>query len=361
MKAAVARGVGEPLRIEDVDVADPIGHEALVRVAATGVCRSDLHFMEGLYPADFPTVFGHESAGVVEAVGDQVVHVRPGDHVISCLSVFCGHCEACVTGHLVNCERPQDVNRRPGDPPRLSQNGERVHQFVNLSSFAECMLVHEHAIVKIRKDMPLDRAALIGCGVTTGVGAVHNTARIEVGSTVAVIGLGGVGLAAVNGAAISGAGRIIAIDTRGSKLNLAKHFGATDVVDASRVDPVEKVREMTGGGVHYSFEAIGLKRTSEQAFEMLRPGGTATVIGMVPVGQKLEIDGESLLYEKRLQGSNMGSNRFPVDMPRYVDFYLAGRLHLDEMISERIRLDQINEAFDAMKAGEVARSVIVFD
>ena len=361
MRAAVLRGVGQPLRIENVEVADPIGHEVLIRVAATGVCHSDLHFIEGHYPTDFPTVLGHESAGVVEAVGDAAGYVVPGDHVISCLSVFCGHCEACVTGHLVNCERPEDVNRAPGEPPRLSQNGTPVHQFFNLSSFAEYMLVHEHAIVKVRKDMPLDRAALIGCGVTTGVGAVHNTAKIEVGSTVAVIGLGGVGLSVVNGAAISGAGRIIAIDTVGSKLNLAGHFGATDVIDATEVDVVKMVREMTGGGVHFSFEAIGLKRTSEQAFEMLRPGGTATVIGMVPVGQKLEIDAESLLYEKKLQGSNMGSNRFRVDMPRYVDFYLAGKLHLDEMISQRIRLEQINEALDAMKTGEIARSVILFD
>ena len=361
MKAAILRGVGQALEIEDVDVSKPIGHEVLVRVAATGVCHSDLHMIEGLYPAPFPCVLGHESAGVVEAVGDQVGYVKPGDHVISCLSVFCGHCEACLTGHLVNCERPEDVNRAAGEAPRLSRNGERVHQIYNLSSFAEYMLVHEHAIVRIRKDMPLDRAALIGCGVTTGVGAVHNTAKIEVGSTVAVIGLGGVGLSAVNGAAISGAGRIIAIDNVGSKLNLAGHFGATDVIDASAGDPVEAVREMSGGGVHYSFEAIGLKRTSEQAFEMLRPGGTATVIGMVPVGQKLEIDGESLLFEKKLQGSNMGSNRFRVDMPRYVDFYLAGKLHLDEMITQRIRLEQINEAFDAMKTGEVARSVILFD
>ncbi len=361
MKAAILHGVGQPLRIENVDVADPIGHEVLIRVAATGVCHTDLHFVEGLYPTEFPTILGHESAGIVEAVGDRVGYVAPGDHVISCLSVFCGHCEACVTGHLVNCERPEDVNRRPGDPPRLSRKGEPVHQFVNLSSFAEFMLVHEHAIVKVRKDMPLDRAALIGCGVTTGVGAVHNTAKIEVGSTVAVIGLGGVGLSVVNGAAISGAGRIIAIDTVGSKLNLAGHFGATDVIDASQVDAVKRVQEMTGGGVHFSFEAIGLKHTSEQAFEMLRPGGTATVIGMVPVGQKLEIDAESLLYEKKLQGSNMGSNRFRVDMPRYVDFYLAGKLHLDEMISQRIRLEEINEAFHAMKKGEIARSVIMFD
>ena len=361
MKAAVSRGVGKRLEVEDVDVDKPIGHEVLVRMAATGVCHSDLHFVEGLYPSEFPNILGHESAGVVEAVGEHVHYVEPGDHVISCLSVFCGHCEQCVTGHLVNCERREDVNRRDDEPPRLSQNGEPITQMMNLSSFAEYMLIHEHALVKIRKDMPLDRAALIGCGVTTGVGAVHNTARIEVGSTVAVIGLGGVGLAAVNGAEISGAGRIIAIDTVGSKLNIAKLFGATDVIDASKDDPVEAVKEMTGGGVHYSFEAIGLKKTSEQAFQMLRNGGTATVIGMVPVGHKVEVEGSELLAEKKLQGSNMGSNHFRVDMPHYIDFYLAGKLKLDEMISQRIRLDQINEAFAAMKAGEVARSVIMFD
>ena len=236
-----------------------------------------------------------------------------------------------------------------------------MHQFYSLSSFAEYMLIHEHALVKIRDDMPLDRAALIGCAVTTGFGAVTNTADIEVGSTVAVIGCGGVGLSAINGAAIAGAGRIIAVDIKGSKLNLAKHFGATDVVDASACDPVEAVKELTGGGVEYSFEALGLKETSEQAFRMLRRSGVATIIGMVPVGQMLEIHGADLLSDKRLQGSNMGSNHFRVDMPRYVDFYLAGKLKLDDMISRRVPLEQINEAFDDMRRGEVARSVVVFD
>jgi S-(hydroxymethyl)glutathione dehydrogenase/alcohol dehydrogenase len=236
-----------------------------------------------------------------------------------------------------------------------------MRQFYNLSSFAEQMLIHEHALVKIRPDMPLDRAALIGCAVTTGFGAVINTARIEVGSTVAVIGCGGVGLSAVNGAAIAGAGRIIAIDVKGSKLNLAKHFGATDVVNATECDPVAAVKDMTGGGVQYSFEALGLKATAEQAFRMLRTSGTATIIGMVPEGQMIEIHGADLIFDKKLQGSNMGSNRFRVDMPRFVDFYLEGKLKLDDMISQRIGLNQINEAFEEMKRGEVARSVIVFD
>jgi S-(hydroxymethyl)glutathione dehydrogenase/alcohol dehydrogenase len=223
------------------------------------------------------------------------------------------------------------------------------------------MLVHEHAIVKIRPDMPLDRAALIGCGVTTGVSAVIHTAKVEPGASVAVIGCGGVGLSCINGAAIAGAGRIIAVDRVPSKLELARKFGATDVVNAKEKDAVGEVVEMTGGGVHYSFEAIGLKKTTEQAFKMLRRGGTATVIGMIPVGTMVELHGPEFLMERKIQGSNMGSNRFRVDMPKYIEFNLQGRLKLDEMISRRLKLEEVNEAFRAMKAGEVARSVIMFD
>ena len=242
----------------------------------------------------------------------------------------------------------------------MTQKGEVVHQFANLSSFAEQMLVHENAMVKIRDDMPLDRAALIGCGVTTGLGAVFNTTRIPVGCSVAVIGCGGIGLNAVQGARIAGAARIVAVDMRASKLELAKEFGATDTVDASAGDPVGQVRDLTGGGVDYSFEAIGLKVAAEQAFAMLRRGGTATVIGMIPMGEKVEIPGSELLSEKKLQGSNMGSNRFRVDMPRYVQLYLDGRLKLDELVSRRIALEEVNDAFDEMRTGEIARSVIVF-
>jgi len=360
MKAAVLRAVHQPLSIEDVAVDNPRSREVLIRTGAVGVCHSDLHYIEGKYAAPMPTILGHESAGVVEKVGSDVTYVKPGDHVITCLSVFCGHCEFCTTGRPFSCENPETA-RAEEQPPRLSQNEAEMHQFYSLSSFAEQMLVHEHALVKVRPDMPLDRAALIGCGVTTGFGAVINTAEIEVGSTVAVIGCGGVGLSAINGAAIAGAGRIIAVDIVGSKLNLARHFGATDVVDASQGDPVEQVKEMTSGGVEYSFEALGLKTTSEQAFRMLRTSGVATIIGMVPEGEMLEIHGADLLDDKRLQGSNMGSNHFRRDMPRYVDFYLDGKLKLDDMISRRIGLEQINEAFEEMKQGEVARSVITFD
>ena len=209
--------------------------------------------------------------------------------------------------------------------------------------------------------MPMDRAALIGCGVTTGVGAVIHTAAVEPGSTVAVIGCGGVGLSAINGAAIAGAARIIAIDMVDSKLELARKFGATDVINAKEKDPIGEVREMTGGGVHYSFEAIGLKQTAEQAFKMLGFGGTATIIGMIPVGTQIELHGPEFLMERKMQGSNMGSNRFRVDMPRFIELYLQGRLHLDDLISRRIKLEDVNEGLAALETGEVARSVIMFE
>ena len=359
MKAAVFREVGKPLEVEEVEISKPGPREVLIRTAAAGVCHSDLHFVEGLYPAVTPLVLGHESAGIVEEVGANVTYVKPGDHVITCLSVFCGHCEMCLTGHLSLCANPE-TRRGHEEEPRLAKNSQPVQQFADLSSFAEQMLVHEHAIVKIREDMPLDRAALIGCGVTTGVGSVFHTAAVEPGSTVAVIGCGGVGLSCINGAELAGAGRIIAIDTVENKLDMAKIFGATDVVNASDVNAVGEVRELTGGGVQYSFEAIGLKQTAEQAFSMLRPGGTATIIGMIPIGVKIELTGAAFLQEKKIQGSMMGSNRFRVDMPRFIDFYLAGKLHLDEMVSKRIKLSQVNEAFADMKSGSVARSVIIF-
>ncbi len=360
MKAAVLREVNKPLEIEDIQHGNPAPREVLVRTVAAGVCHSDLHFQNGSYPYELPAVLGHESAGVVEAVGSDVTYVKPGDHVITCLSAFCGHCEHCLTGHMSLCQEPE-LQRQPDEPPRLASGDQNIAQFLNLSSFAEYMLVHEHAIVKVREDMPMDRAALIGCGVTTGVGAVIHTAAVEPGSTVAVIGCGGVGLSAINGAAIAGAARIIAIDMVESKLELARKFGATDVVNAKEKDAVGEVREMTGGGVHYSFEAIGLKQTAEQAFKMLGFGGTATIIGMIPVGVQVELHGPEFLMERKMQGSNMGSNRFRVDMPRFVDFYLQGRLHLDDLISRRIKLEDVNEGLAALETGEVARSVIMFD
>ena len=361
MRAALLRQVPGKLEIDEVEVSSPGPHEVLVRTAAAGLCHSDLHFMEGKYPYPLPCVLGHESAGVVEAVGDQVTYVEPGDHVITCLSVYCGDCEPCLTGHMSLCVGKDAVRRPPGAEPRLKHAGQEAHPLIDMGSFAEQMLVHEHGVVKIRKDMPLDRAALIGCAVTTGVGAVFNTAKVEPGSTVAVVGCGGIGLNCIQAAAIAGAGKVIAVDKLASKLELARQFGATHTVDASAADPVGQVRDLAGGGVHYAFEAIGLKQTAEQAFGMLRAGGTCTVIGMIPFGESVEIPGYELLAEKRLIGSNMGSNRARVDMPRYIELYLDGRLKLDELVSRRISLDEVNDGFDAMKVGEIARSVIIFE
>lgn len=361
MKAAVLNSIPGRLDIEDIEIGQPGPREVLVRTAAAGVCHSDLHFMEGKYPFPCPAVLGHESAGIVEAVGSMVHYVAPGDHVITCLSAFCGHCSQCTDGHLTLCENKRtELVRQPGEPPRLSRDGETVNQFMHLSSFAEKMLIHEQALVKIDTEMPLDKAALIGCAVTTGLGAVFRTARVAPGESVAVIGCGGIGLSAIQGARIAGANKIIAVDMSESKLELAQQLGATHLIDASKDDAVAAVKSLTGGGVHHSFEAVGMKLTAEQAYQMLRSGGQATVIGMIPVGTMVEIHGPELLMEKKLTGSNMGSNQFRTDMPRFVDMYLDGRLHLDEMVSKTIGLDDINEGFEDMKAGNVARSVVIF-
>ena len=361
MKAAVMRAIGEPLRIEDIQVDGPGPREALVRTAATGVCHSDLHVLEGSLPTALPTVLGHEPAGVVEAVGAEVRHVAPGDHVIGCLSAFCGACEYCLAGRPNLCEGEATM-RRAGEPPRLSKDGEPIVQFVHLSAFAERMLVHENALVRIRRDVPLDRAALIGCGVTTGLGAVFNTARLPAGRTAAIIGCGGIGLSVVQGCRIASAARIVAVDTAAWKLDLAARLGATDVIDAAAGNPVPAIVEMTSGGVDYAFEAIGTPATVRQAVRMTRKGGTIVMIGVVPAGTSVELPGADIvLREKRILGCMMGSNRFRTDMPRYIELYRRGQLRLDEMISARLPLDRVNEALEAMRQRAAARSVLVFE
>ncbi len=361
MKAAVLNSAPGKLDIEDVDLDSPGPREVLIETKAAGLCHSDLHFMEALYPYPLPAVLGHESAGIVREVGRDVTYVKPGDHVITCLSAFCGHCEQCLSGHMSRCERKnKDLVRQAGEPSRLTRGGEAINHFLHLSSFAEQMLVHEHTIVKIPEEMPMDKASLIGCGVTTGLGAVFRTAKVEPGSDVVVIGCGGIGLSAIQGARIAGANKIIAVDVVDSKLELATALGATHTINGKE-DPVAQVRELTQGlGVHNSFEAIGLKATAEQAFRMLRSGGQATVIGLIPIGINIEVHGVDLIDEKKLTGSNMGSNQFRTDMPRFVDMYLTGRLKLDEMVSKHISLDEINEGFDEMKTGAIARNVITF-
>ncbi len=265
MKAAIFHGPNQPLKIENnIEIDKPMSHEVVVRTMASGVCHSDLHFVDGLYPYPAPAILGHESAGIVESVGDQVTYVKPGDHVIACLAVFCGKCESCLSGHPSRCQSAE-VRRGMEDRPKYTMNGQPVFQFLNISTYAEKMLLHENAVVKIDKEYPLDRAALIGCGVTTGVGAVLNTAKVTPGSTVAVFGAGGIGLAAIQGAVIAGARKIIVVDMSEAKLATAKEFGATHIVDASATDAVQAIRDMTGGGVDYSFEAIGTKRAAEQS------------------------------------------------------------------------------------------------
>ncbi|WP_353228387.1 Zn-dependent alcohol dehydrogenase [Novosphingobium sp.] len=362
MRAAVLQQAGTPLVIEQLSIAKPGPHEVLIRTHACGLCHSDLHFIEGTYPHPMPCVGGHEAAGVVEEVGSEVRMVKKGDHVVTCLSAFCGHCEFCVTGRMALC-LGAETRRSASQPPRLTRtsDGATVNQMLNLSAFAEMMLIHEHACVAINRDMPLDRAAVIGCAVTTGAGTIFNACKLTPGETVAVVGCGGVGLATINAAKIAGAGRIIAADPIAEKRALAIQLGATDVIDTNDANAAQQIVEMTKGGVDHAIEAVGRPASAALAVASLRRGGTATILGMMPLAERVSLSAIDLLSGKKLQGAIMGANRFPVDLPRLVDFYLRGLLDLDAIIAERIPLDDINAGFDKMKAGHSARSVIVFD
>lgn len=360
-KAAILETPGQGLTIGEVDIADPAPHEVLIDTKACGLCHSDLHFIDGAYPHPLPAIPGHEAAGVVRAVGSEVRTVKPGDHVVSCLSAFCGHCEFCVTGRMALC-LGADTRRDQTAPARITRgDGERVNQMLNLSAFAEQMLIHEHACVAIDKDMPLDRAAVIGCAVTTGAGTIFNACKVVPGETVAVVGCGGVGLAAINAAKIAGAGKVIAIDPIPEKRELAQVLGASHTVDAMAGDAVEQVMRISGTGVHHAIEAVGRQASADLAVRILRRGGTATILGMMPLDCKVGLGAMDLLSGKKLQGAIMGMNHFPVDLPRLVDFYLRGLLDLDTIIAERIALEDINAGFDKMREGRSARSVIVFD
>ena len=361
MKAAILHTPGQPLTIEDVVVSKPGPREVLIRTAACGLCHSDLHFIEGSYPHPLPAIPGHEAAGIVEAVGSEVHSVRVGDAVVTCLSAFCGRCDFCVTGRLSLCTSG-DTRRKPGDAPRLSKaDGSPVNQMLNLSAFAEQMLIHENACVAINPDMPLDKAAVIGCAVTTGAGTIFNACKVTPGETVVVVGCGGVGLATINAAKIAGAGRIIAADPIPEKRALAMKLGATDTIDAMANDAAAQIIEMTKGGVDHAIEAVGRPASAALAVASLKRGGTATILGMMPLGERVSLSALDLLGGKKLQGALMGANRFPVDIPRLVEFYLGGKLDLDSIVAETIPLTQINEGFDQMKRGDAARSVIVFD
>ncbi len=360
MKAAVLFEAGKPLEIHEVSVSKPGPREVLIRTAAVGVCRSDLHFVDGAFPHPVPTVPGHEAAGVIEAVGSDVAHLKPGDHVITFFTAFCGSCEMCVSGRPSLCVDPS--TRRPqGAEPRLRlADGTPLAPFLNLSAFAELMLVHENACVAISKEMPLDRAALLGCAVITGAGSVFNDSRVRPGESVAVIGAGGIGLAAINAAKIAGAGTILAIDPVAEKRALALRLGATHALDAAAEGLAKEVLTLTNGGVHYAIEAVGRPATAELAWNILRRGGTATILGMIAPGNSVSLPGPTFLTGKKIQGSLLGSTRFPIDMPRLVQMYLDGLLDLDTMVAERIRLEGVNEALDKLRTGDSVRSVIEF-
>ncbi len=361
MKAAVLIEAGKPLQIEQVNISNPGPHEVLIRTAACGLCHSDLHFIEGTYPHALPAIPGHEAAGIVEAVGSEVRTVKVGDAVVTCLSAFCGHCEYCVSGRMSLC-LGGDTRRKPGEAPRLTRpDGSIVNQMLNLSAYAEMMLVHEHACVAINPEMPLDKASVIGCAVTTGAGTIFIACKVTPGETIAVIGCGGVGLATINAAKIAGAGRIIAADPMPEKRALAMKLGATDVIDPMDADAAKQIQELTKGGVDHAIEAVGRPASGELAVKSLKRGGTATILGMMPLQHSVGLSAMDLLSGKKLQGAIMGGNRFPVDIPRLVDFYMRGMLDLDSIVSETIPLERINEGFDQMKRGDAARSVIVFD
>jgi S-(hydroxymethyl)glutathione dehydrogenase / alcohol dehydrogenase len=360
MRAAVLIEPGKPLVIEEVMIAKPGPREVLIRTAACGLCHSDLHFIEGAYPHPLPAIPGHEAAGIVEAVGSEVRTVKVGDAVVTCLSAFCGTCEYCVTGRLALCMGAA-TRRQKEDAPRITRpDGSPVNQMLNLSAYAEQMLIHENACVAINPDMPLDRAAVLGCAVTTGAGTIFNACKVTPGETVAVIGCGGVGLATINAAKIAGAGRIIAVDPMPEKRALAMKLGATDAIEANDASGAT-ILEMTSGGVDHAIEAVGRPASAATAVGALRRGGTATILGMMPLAERVSLSAMDLLSGKKLQGAIMGGNRFPVDIPRLVDFYMRGMLDLDTIVSETIPLESINEGFAQMKKGDSARSVIVFN
>ncbi len=360
MKAALFTGPGNRMEIAEVQIDDPGPREVKIKTSAVGLCRSDLHFIDGIYSYPTPTILGHEAAGIVESVGSEVHHVQPGDHVVTFLAPSCGTCSLCQNGQYTLCQ-DSSLQRSQDAKPRLGIDGEPLTQFLNLSAFAEEMLVHENACVAIKPDMPMDRAALIGCSVITGSGSIFNACNLRPGETVAIIGAGGIGLSAINSAKIAGAGDIIAIDPQESKRALAKKMGATKTFDPMAEDIADRVIEATGGGVDHAVECVGRTSTAQLAWKILRRGGGAVVVGMIPPGEMLEIHGPEFLQGKSIKGSLMGEGHFMRDMPRLVDYYLDGRLDLDTVIAERIRLEDINDGFDKLRQGESTRSVILFD
>jgi len=362
VKGAVLWNFNEALKIESLELKPPRPDEVVVRVAASGVCHSDLSVQQMKLPVPPPAVLGHEGAGVVEEVGRDVTTLEPGDHVVLSWVENCGRCHYCVNGTVHLCDRNQQ-GLMTGEENVFTKGDLEIARMAGVGSFAERTVVRATAAVKIPDEVPFDRACLVGCGVMTGVGAVVNTAKVQPGQTVAVFGCGGVGLNVIQGAALCGASRIIAVDLSKSKLELAKVFGATDLVDASGdTDTSVSIRELTDGlGVDYAFEVIGAPAVIVQAFHALKRGGKVVVVGVPAFGSEVSLPGFSIpLEEKSVIGSLYGSANMRRDMPKLIELYMRGRLKLDELVSRRIKLEDVNDAFTAMEKGEVARSVIVY-
>lgn len=359
MKAAVLYEFGSPFVVEEVELRGPAEHEVLVRAGAAGVCHSDVHVAAGHWEGlSVPLVGGHECAGVVEKVGRGVTMVKPGDHILTSWWPNCGQCFYCLSGRPNLCDNPVQLS-----PATSMWKNEQKINIINQGGFAEYFVVPEAAAIPIKKEVPMHIAAVMGCAVMTGVGAVMNTAKVRPGATVAVFGCGGVGLNVIQGACLCGAARIIGVDLADDKLVNARGFGLTDSVNAAKRDPVEAVKELTGGaGVDYAFEAIGNFKAIEQAVNSLRKGGLAVVVG-VPANRNdpVRFPYENLNGERTITGSLYGSANMRIDFPRLVDLYLSGKLDLDRLVTRKYHLDEINQAFSHMLKGQVGRGVIVFD
>jgi len=359
MQAAVCRAFGEPLVIEEVALDPPGAGEVAVDLAACAICHSDIIFADGGWGGQLPAVYGHEAAGVVRQVGQGVEDIRPGDHVVVTLIRSCGHCGSCAQGAPVTCETtfPRDAQS-----PLHRPNGEALMQGLRTAAFAEAVVVDASQVVVIPPAVPLDAASLLACGVITGFGAVTNTAGLRPGSTAVVIGAGGVGLNAVQGAAISGARMVIALDLVAGKLEAARRFGATHTVNAGRPDAVEQVRRLTGRGADYVFITVGAKAAIPQAFGMAARSGTIVLVGMPASGVTVAVDPGDIAHNNlRVLGSKMGGAHIQADIPKLVGLYQQGRLKLDELISGRYPLAKINEAIASARSGEALRNVILFD
>lgn len=364
VRGAVITGPQCGFEVKQVELAPPRDHEVLVSIAASGLCGSDLNAVDGkraLVP--FPAILGHEAAGVVEELGPGVESMRVGDHVVLSILPSCGRCRGCLDGRPNHCMTAAAAMRNGAlldGSSRLSADGEPLHHFLGVSSFAEFAVVPESAVTVIDPVMPLDRAALIGCGVLTGFGAVTNTARVKAGARVAVFGCGGVGLSAIQAARIAGAATIVAVDLQPDKLALARAVGATAVVDASEGGVVEAVRAASEGGIEFAFEAAGREETITQAWSSLAVGGELVIVGVLASGAKLTVDADPLLEEKRIAGCYLGSAKPGRDVPPLVNLYLDGQLLLDELITRRLELTELDEGFERMRAGAEARQVVVF-